>query len=148
MCGGMDQVDLGGEQLLVEQVPGDGEAVVRRQECGCSIELGGGGAPAGDVDEPPPHPADLLLLRHRPGNSPLLGLVGGAAAALDWTGYLVEEINGPNPAHVAIARRCSQSGGLLMKGCCCGIHEWMDDTLALPPRKRIKVKRNLTNLKY
>ena len=31
MCGGMDQVDLGGEQLLVEQVPGDGEAVVRRQ---------------------------------------------------------------------------------------------------------------------
>jgi hypothetical protein len=38
---------------------------VRRQERCCSIELGGGGAPAGDVDEPPPHPADLLR-RHRP----------------------------------------------------------------------------------
>jgi hypothetical protein len=99
--------------------------------------LGGGGAPAGDVDEPPPHPADLLLLRHRPGNSPLLGLVGGRCRcrcrrailnslgrpSVTWTGYLVEEINGPNPAHVAIARRRSQSGGLLMKGCCCGIHE-------------------------
>lgn len=85
ICRGMDQVDrsgdwtrgqqhicIWGQQLLVEEVPGDGGPLVRRQERCCSVELGGGGAPAGDVDEPPPRPG--LLLRHRPANCP------GAAA--------------------------------------------------------------------
>nr|CAB3459280.1 unnamed protein product [Digitaria exilis] len=38
------------------------QALVGWKEGDYGIELGGGGAPAGDVDEPPPHPA--LLLHH------------------------------------------------------------------------------------
>jgi hypothetical protein len=45
-------------------VPGDGGVVVRRQEVGRSLELRGGGAPAGYVDEPPPPRPAAVLLRH------------------------------------------------------------------------------------
>jgi len=63
----MDQVDGSGgrdQQHLLGSAPGDGGALVRRQEGGRSIELGGGGVPAGDVNEPPPRPS-LLLRTHR-----------------------------------------------------------------------------------
>lgn len=45
--------------------PVNGGAVVWRQEGGRSLELRGGGAPAGDVDEPPPPRAAEVLPRHR-----------------------------------------------------------------------------------
>jgi hypothetical protein len=45
-------------------VPGDGGVVVRRQEGGRGLELRGGGAPAGYVDEPPPPRPAAVVLRH------------------------------------------------------------------------------------
>nr|CAB3459090.1 unnamed protein product [Digitaria exilis] len=39
------------------------QALVGWKEGDYGIELGGGGAPVGDIDEPPPHPSFLLLHR-------------------------------------------------------------------------------------
>nr|CAB3490836.1 unnamed protein product [Digitaria exilis] len=45
------------------ELPGNGRALVGWKEGDYGIELGGGGVPVGDIDEPPPHPS-LLLLHH------------------------------------------------------------------------------------